>query len=168
MPRARLVAAGYLGAEHEKYLAKIRTQMSEWGLADEFTYGGPLDRDEKIAFLRSLDVMSVPVTYDEPKGLSVIEAMAAAVPVVQPRRGAFPEMLRVAPGGLLVDPVDDVRAVADGILSLYRDPEMRKALGRRGAEGVRAHYTVAHEADRFVSVCAQVMEPGQLRRFASR
>ena len=37
--------------------------------------------------------MSVPATYDEPKGIFLLEAMAIGVPVVQPRRGAFPEIV---------------------------------------------------------------------------
>ena len=47
----------------------------------------------KIAFLQSLDVLSVPATYAEPKGIFLLEAMATGVPVVQPRRGAFPEII---------------------------------------------------------------------------
>ena len=46
--------------------------------------------------------MSVPATYDEPKGVSLLEAMACGVPVVQPRRGAFTEIVEKTGGGLLV------------------------------------------------------------------
>ena len=51
-------------------------------------------------FLQSLDVMSVPATYAEPKGIFLLEAMANGVPVVQPRRGAFPEIIEKTGGGL--------------------------------------------------------------------
>ena len=44
----------------------------------------------------------MPATYAEPKGLSLLEAMANGVPVVQPRRGAFPEIVERTGGGLLV------------------------------------------------------------------
>jgi glycosyltransferase involved in cell wall biosynthesis len=37
--------------------------------------------------------MSLPATYDEPKGVSLLEAMACGVPLVQPRRGAFTEIV---------------------------------------------------------------------------
>ena len=65
-----------------------------------------LDREEKIAFLRRLDVLSVPATYDEPKGMFLLEAMACGVPVVQPRRGGFTEIVEKTGGGLLVEPDD--------------------------------------------------------------
>ena len=64
------------------------------GSADEFEYFGTVDRDSKARFLQSIDVLSVPSGYHEPKGLYLLEAMASGVPVVQPNHGAFPEMLR--------------------------------------------------------------------------
>ncbi|MGH9315192.1 MAG: glycosyltransferase family 4 protein, partial [Vicinamibacterales bacterium] len=101
-----LEAAGYLAPEHQKYLRDIEEKIRGWGLASEFHYRGELDRAAKGAFLRGLDVFSLPATYDEPKGLSVMEAMACGVPVVQPRRGAFVEILQKTGGGLLVPPDD--------------------------------------------------------------
>ena len=92
--------------------------MKDWGLADQFEYRGELDRAGKIAFLQSLDVMSVPATYAEPKGIFLLEAMATGVPVVQPRRGAFPEIIERTGGGLLVEP-DDAEALADGLLTIW-------------------------------------------------
>ena len=67
----------------------------------------------------------------------LLEAMANGVPVVQPRRGAFPEIVETTGGGLLVEP-DNPEALADGLLdALARIRRGRAALGRAGAEGVR-------------------------------
>ncbi len=44
----------------------------------------------------------------------LLEAMACGVPVVQPRRGAFTEIVERTGGGLLVQP-DDAESLADGI-----------------------------------------------------
>ena len=60
----------------------------------EFEYRGELDRAQQGRIPAQLDVLSVPTTYREPKGLYVLEAMANGVPVVQPRHGAFPEIDR--------------------------------------------------------------------------
>ena len=97
----RLHAAGYLAAADKPYLAEIEAQDQAWGLADRFAYLGELDRAGKIAFLQSLDVMSVPTVYRESKGLSVLEAMANGVPVVLPDHGTFPELIDDTGGGLL-------------------------------------------------------------------
>ena len=76
----------------------------------EFTYRGELDRLEKVRFLARADVFSMPAPYKEPKGFTILEAMAAGVPVVQPAHGAFTEMVQKTGGGLLVKPDDAARA----------------------------------------------------------
>ncbi|HEU4926535.1 MAG TPA: glycosyltransferase family 4 protein [Vicinamibacterales bacterium] len=146
MPAARLVAAGYLAPEHRPYLEEIRRKMREWGLDKEFEYRGEVDRAQKTAFLQSIDVFSVPAVYEEPKGLFLLEALANGVPVVQPKRGAFPEILDKTGGGLIVPPGDS-SALADAWLDLWRDPEEAFALGRAGAQGVREHYDVGVMAE---------------------
>ena len=144
--QSRLIAAGYLAHEHQQYLDDIRARLRRDGLEGEFEYRGEVDRAQKIAFLQSLDVFSVPATYEEPKGIFLFEAMATGVPVVQPNRGAFPEVLQRTGGGILVE-ADDPAALADAILELWRDPEQARRLGEAGALGVRDHYTVGRMAD---------------------
>jgi len=148
---ARLEAAGYLLPEHQGYLDEIQARLREWGLDREFRYHGTLDRVDKISFLKSLDVMSAPSPYAEPKGLYVLEALANGVPCVQPRHGAFPEVLGRTGGGVLFEP-NDPADLADRLLELASDREATRALGRRGAEGVRQHHSIARMATRALEV----------------
>jgi glycosyltransferase involved in cell wall biosynthesis len=148
LPPARLEAAGYLAPQERKYLADLESRLSVWGLRGEFRYHGEVDRAGKIRFLQSLDVMSVPASYAEPKGLSILEAMACGVPLVQPRIGAYPEMLEKTGGGLLVDE----GGLAVGIFELWKQSELRARLGQAGAEGVRRHYSVDQEAARVLEI----------------
>ena len=140
------MAAGYLAPEHHEYLDGVRRSLREWGLESHFEYRGELDRAQKIEYLQSLDVLSVPATYAEPKGIFLLEAMAVGVPAVQPRRGAFPEVLGRTGGGIIVE-ADSEQALADGLLALWTDPERAAALGEAGAAGVREHYTVGRMAE---------------------
>lgn len=158
----RLEVAGYLGPDHTGYLAGIERQMTEWGLGGEFHYRGAPDRAGKVAFLRSLDVLSVPAPYAEPKGTFLLEAMANGVPVVQPRRGAFVEIVRKTGGGLLVEP-DDPDRLAEGLLALWRDPARRAELARNGVAGVRRHYHVSRMADAALAVYEEVIGAGASR-----
>jgi glycosyltransferase involved in cell wall biosynthesis len=153
---ARLEVAGYLAPEHKDYLNKITDQMKQWGFADEFHYRGVLDREQKISFLRRLDLLSVPATYNEPKGLFLLEAMACGVPVVQPRRGAFTEIIETTGGGLLVEP-DDPNGLADGMLKLCEHPALAEQLGSNGFRGVREHYSAARMADRSLKAFESVL-----------
>ena len=91
--------------------------------------------------MTGVQTCALPIYEGGPAG--VLEAMASGVPVVQPRRGAFPEMVSKTGGGLLVEP-DDPVSVADAILTLWRDRALAAELGRRGALGVRDHYTASH------------------------
>jgi glycosyltransferase involved in cell wall biosynthesis len=152
---ARLDVAGYLAPEHRPYLDGAREVLAKAGLQDEFTYRGEVDRAGKRAFLRELDVLSVPATYDEPKGIFLLEAMASGVPVLQPRRGAFIEVVNKTGGGVLVDS-DDPDALASGLHSLWVDRASRERLARAAYDGVRAHYTIAHSTDRLVAVYGSI------------
>lgn len=158
---ARLVAAGYLAPEHREYLDGISRHMEQAGLASEFEYCGEVDRPGKIAFLQRVDVMSVPATYDEPKGMFLLEAMALGIPVVQPRRGAFPEIIEKTGGGVLVDP-GDPDALAAALQQLQNDPDRRAALGAAGAAGVRAHYSVGQMGERVEQIYQRVLRPPQV------
>ena len=156
-PKARLEVAGYLAPEHKQYLNAIESKMKEWGYGDEFHYRGVLDKREKIEFLHTLDVFSIPTTYDEPKGLSLLEAMACGVPVVQPRRGTFPEVIEKTSGGILVEP-DDASSLADGLLAVWKNPSLAEELGRNGYENVRAFYSASRMADRALEVYVSLVE----------
>jgi glycosyltransferase involved in cell wall biosynthesis len=161
--RVVLEVAGYLSSAHERYLEDVRVGLERAGLGSEFTYRGEVDRKGKLQFLQSLDVLSVPATYDEPKGVFLLEAMASGVPVLQPRRGAFTEIVEKTGGGVLVAP-DDPEALADGLYALWQDPLRARKLGDDGARGVRQHYSIARSTDRLLEVYTSVVADGLRQR----
>jgi glycosyltransferase involved in cell wall biosynthesis len=158
LPAARLEVAGYMAPDCKSYLADVEQYLAGLGFAGEFRYHGVIDRADKIAFLRKLDVMSLPATYDEPKGVSLLEAMACGVPLVQPRRGSFTEIVESTGGGLLVRP-DDPDALAGGLLKIANDKKLAAELGANGFRGVREHYSAAHMADRLLDAYAAFGNP---------
>ena len=157
-PPATLEAAGYASPAHASYLDRIREILRRSGLEKEFTYHGVVDRNGKLAFLKSLDVLSVPATYDEPKGMFLLEAMACGVPVVQPRRGAFVEIVERTNGGLLVIP-DDPDALADAFNRIRQSPQLAIALGESGFRSVREQYSIQVATSRLVNVYEAVLRP---------
>jgi glycosyltransferase involved in cell wall biosynthesis len=154
--RVRLRVAGYLGERDKPFLQELESRIRAWGLGDVYDYAGEVDRDGKIRFLRSLDVLSVPTVYREPKGLFVLEALANGVPVVQPRHGAFPELIDATGGGLLVEP-GSPEDLARGIAGLLDDPARRAELGRRGREAVHARFGDAAEAANALEIYGRVL-----------
>ena len=158
VPAASLEVAGYLGGDvtNRRYLEECRAILDRQGLAGEFHYHGTIDRQSKLRLLKSVDVLCVPCPYPEPKGFPVLEAMANGVPVVQPRSGAFPEIIEKTGGGLLVEP-GQAAHFAEGLARIWKEPDLAYDLGRRGAEGVARHYSVASMASRTVEVYEGVL-----------
>ena len=109
----KLKIAGWKGPQHEDDFQRLSNKLDQAGLADRWIYEGSVDRNEKVSFLESLDLFCVPTTYEEPKGLFLLEAIACGVPYLQPAHGAFPEIhqrlseLSGEPLGDLFDPHSD-------------------------------------------------------------
>ena len=82
--------------------------------------------------------------------------MANGIPVVQPRHGAFPEIIEKTGGGLLVEP-DDPQSFADGLMRIFENPTEAESMGRLGAEGVRLHYNVTLMAERTMEAYERVI-----------
>jgi glycosyltransferase involved in cell wall biosynthesis len=145
IPGARLVVAGVVLNEDKDLVASLRRRSEELGIASDVELIGPVSRLEKVQFLRRCDVFSVPATYGESFGLYLLEAWATGVPCVQPRHGAFPELLEATGAGLLVEP-NDPTALAVGLRQLLEDGPRRTSLGARGAAAMREHFSAAHMA----------------------
>lgn len=159
--KVRLRVAGWLGERDRSYFEETVEK-----LGGGFEYVGEVDREGKSRFLRSLDILSVPTTYREPKGLFVLEALAHGVPVVQPRHGAFPEVLAATGGGLLVEP-NSAEDLARGLAHLIADPDLRAELGRRGREAVHQRFTDTVEAENALAVYRQVLSERQGERVSA-
>jgi glycosyltransferase involved in cell wall biosynthesis len=145
VPHCRLRVSGWLGENHRPYLNEQHKKLEEAGLLADFEHVESPDHASKVRFLHSLDALSVPTVYREPKGLYVLEALANAVPVVQPRHGSFPELVEATGGGLLVNPKDPAD-LAQALRRLVDDPALRVELGSRGQEAVRQRFTAERMA----------------------
>jgi glycosyltransferase involved in cell wall biosynthesis len=148
-------AAGYLGASDRPYLEDLQVRAAAGKIAGRFEYLGELDRAQKIAFLQSLDVMSVPTVYRESKGLPALEAMANAVPVVLPDHGSFSEMIDDTGGGLLCRP-HDAADLAEKIAQLLRDPIRATQIGLAGQQAIRDRYHAAEMARQTLAIYRQM------------
>lgn len=150
----KLKVAGYLGKKDQPYFEDIQKKIQSLELSKDFEYYGEVDREQKISFLNSIDVLSVPTVYKEPKGLFALEAMANSVPVVLPKHGAFPEILEVTGGGLLVEP-GSVTDLAKGIQVLIDFPDHKISMGEKGKQVVHEMFSDDLMADTTLKVYEQ-------------
>jgi glycosyltransferase involved in cell wall biosynthesis len=111
-------------------------------------------------------MFSVPTIYRESKGLSIIEALANAVPVVLPEHGSFPEIVNDTGGGLL-HPPGDITSLASSLKQLVLDPARADELGRRGQAAIHERYTDQRMAQRTVAMYERVVERHRLNAAVS-
>ncbi len=159
VPACRLRVAGYLGPDNRSFLEDLKKRVEAQGWGQDFEYVGEVDHAGKVAFLRSLDVFSVPTTYREPKGLYVLEAWASGLPVVLPRHGSFPELIEATGGGVLVEP-EDPGKLAEALRQLLLDPGRRELLGQNGRRLVFARYHAMRMADDTLQVFGRYLSRG--------
>ena len=131
----KLRIAGWLGPQHKDYADKQFAKLNKAGLESQYKYVGAIEREEKLDFLRSIDLFSVPTEFLEPKALYALEALAASVPVIAPDHGAFPELAR-ATGGIRLFSARNVNALSDAIATLATDLQLRTELGQAGQASV--------------------------------
>ena len=157
MWNVRLKVAGYVGGRDAKWLSALKNRAAAAGLADRIDWLGEVDMDQKIALLDSIDVFTAPTTVPEPKGISVVEAMARGVPVVQPNHGSFTELVELTGGGILVKP-NDPTALADGLAQLLGDDARRRALGQQGRRAAAERLTERRMAYDMLAVFESMIE----------
>ncbi|MDA1264462.1 MAG: glycosyltransferase family 4 protein [Planctomycetota bacterium] len=158
VPNARLRIAGVSLSEDKGLVTELKQRLA-W-VADSVEWLPNVDREQKLEMLRELSVLSVPATYGESFGLYLLEAWASGVPVVQPRSGAFPELLESTGAGLLVEP-DDVRSLANGLVELLTDEARARELGEAGRAAVQERFTLDAMAAGVEAALEAVLFPGR-------
>ncbi len=132
----------------------LEQQAVEFGLADYVQFSGFVT--DAAEFLASIDLFVMPSLF-EGLGVAALEAMAAGKAVIATRVGGLAESVLDGVTGLLVPP-RDATALADAIEKLIRDPSLALALGSRGAERVRQHYTLEQMARRNEAYYYELLE----------
>ena len=134
------------------------------GVGRQVHFVGRLSREEVAAAMSGATLFVMPSRL-EPFGIVVLEAWRAGVPVVATTRGGAPEFVEDGKTGVLVDPFD-TPAFAAALDSLLADPDRREAIGRAGAERVRAFAwsTIVEEYRRLYSSVSGVAAVGAERQ----
>ncbi len=131
VPEVRLRIGGAATPSDEPYIRGLKQKLADAGVSERVSWEPNLSFEDKVKFLHGISVFSVPATCGEAFGLYVIEAQGCGVPVVQPRHGAFPELLEITQGGLLCEP-DDPVSLASSLEEVLLHQELRKRLGETG------------------------------------
>jgi glycosyltransferase involved in cell wall biosynthesis len=118
--------------------AVLETLASDLGVADRIHWAG--HRRDVPYLLPALDVFVQPSLHEGMPN-TVLEAMAASLPVVATAVGGTPEIIEAGVAGLLIPPRDP-DALADAIISLLRNPDLRRRMSQAGQERVANYFTI--------------------------
>jgi glycosyltransferase involved in cell wall biosynthesis len=111
------------------------------------TYSGNVGGRKKLKFISEAKALLFPITWEEPFGMAVIEALACGTPVIAMNKGAMPEIIEHGITGFLANSEEEFEAYMKRVDEL--DPEeCRKSVeekfsGRRMAERYLARYRTA-------------------------
>jgi glycosyltransferase involved in cell wall biosynthesis len=135
VPDAELIIAGN---DEEGLTPKLMAQAARSGVASRVDFRGPVSGAEKENLLRSCTAMVLP-SYSENFGNSVVEAMAAGMPVIlTPEVGLAPDVAAFGAGVVTSGDPDQLAAAIDQILG---DPHRRTAMGLRGRALAEQRFT---------------------------
>ncbi len=133
--------AGVVEPKHQNFFdAAVRP-----GLGGPVEYVGPLERPELAALLRGAAGLVMPLRWEEPFGLVVVEALASGTPVAAWRRGAMPEIVHDGETGFVVDGVEEAVAAVGKLGDLDRRACRADAARRFSDAAMAAGYAAVYE-----------------------
>lgn len=103
-------------------------------------FDGPVGGAERLAALGQARALLHLIDFDEPFGLSVIEAMACGTPVIAYNRGSMPEIIEDGVNGFLVDDADEALAAVERVGELDRHAVRRSVEARFSADRMADDY----------------------------
>ena len=134
-----LVKSKILGKESGAYLNYLQGRLPG-DVAAKVSFLGMFQRPELVDRYYESDIFAFAPIWDEGFGLPAVEAMAAGLPVVSSRSGTLVETVVDGKTGLLVEK-NNPEELADALLRLLKDEDLREAMGRAGRQRVMGQFT---------------------------
>jgi glycosyltransferase involved in cell wall biosynthesis len=144
------MTGGYPG-DDKHFVSELLKKISKHGYENDVKIFKYFNRENRIKFLQSLTLLSVPVPTGEAFGAYQLEALAAGVPVVQPNVGCYPEFVEETSGGVIYEP-NNSESLAKAIASLLTDPARVSKLGEQGRRVVLERFSMNDMAKDIVRI----------------
>jgi glycosyltransferase involved in cell wall biosynthesis len=133
---ARFVLAGD-GPERQGMEAECKKR----GIGKSVVFTGYLGYQDVVRAYKSADIFVLP-SYSEAMPMTILQALAAGLPIVSTRSGAIPEIVTEGVSGFLVDPKNAAQ-LADRITALLRDASLRREMGKVNLQLAWKYYDIS-------------------------
>ncbi len=147
-PNPAAVRLTVAGDGESAYVDRLRSLVSDLGLADHVRFAGRLDKQGVAKLYAFTDIQLFPSTWDEPFGRVMIEAMASGTAVVGTATGGAAEILEAGRNSLVHRP-DDAQGLADAIETLIADDHLREAIVAAGRNDASRRWSLETVGVRF-------------------
>lgn len=155
-PAWTAVITGRTTVEHAAYEVGLRAAVAKAGLTDRILFLGEVD--DIAAWFQRFDLYVAP-PRNEGFGLTPLEAMASATPVVATNAGAFSELIVDGVTGRVV-PIDDAPAMAAAIEPYLEDAALRRTASSAALAHVRDRFPLQREASEIAAVYERLWSAG--------
>ena len=147
---------------------QLQKQARKLGIASRITWCGPQTQSVVLEAYRRADIFVLPcrqATNGDRDGLPnvLMEAQSQRLACISTLVGGVPEIIRDGETGLLVPPNDSVR-LAEALMKLIRDPDLRNRLGSAAEQHVRAHFDMHRGLQTLVRLLEEALEGASERR----
>jgi mannosylfructose-phosphate synthase len=135
-------------ATEAEVLANMRGIITDRGMGDRVTITGYVPDEHLVATYRQAEMFVLPSLF-EPFGMTALEAMACARPVVASKLGGIRDVITSGESGLLVDP-SDAAEFAAAMVELLKDRRQADGIGLNGRQVVLNSYSWEAIAERHI------------------
>lgn len=148
-----LIVGSHISREYSAWEEYIKELSKNIGLSDKVIFSS--FRRDLPQILAAMDIF-VLASCAEPSGRTHLEAMAMAKPIVATKSGGTPEIAIEEETAILIEPGDD-KAMADAIISLWKNPQRRLDMGRKGRERVEKNFSIERNVRKTEKLYLQVL-----------
>jgi glycosyltransferase involved in cell wall biosynthesis len=153
----KLKLTGGETGDDKSFIRKQKKKLKKAGLLQEIEILDAYEGQDKIDFLQSLTLLSVPVLKGEAFGLYQLESIACGTPIVQPALGAFPEIIDETQGGLYYSP-NSPEALAQKLDLLLRDPDKLEELAIKGRKNLEDKFNMKQQVDKMITAYTKAQD----------
>lgn len=154
-PSAHAILLGGITAQHRPFADTLQSKIDGAGLTDRCCFVPEVPEAEVLSYFQALDLYIAPQRW-EGFGLTPLEAMACAVPVIAARVGAFEELIVDGETGVLVD-IADLNAITRATERLVSDDTLRATWSQAARARVVSQFQLQGEADALIAVYCRLL-----------
>ena len=151
-----LVLTGGHTGDDKKFIHQQKKLMAENNLMDKVEFIDEFEGEARQEFFNKVAVLSVPVKNGEAFGIYLTEALAAGIPVVQPKLGAFPEIVDISKGGLIYYP-NTAEKLAESLALLFNNKDKLSQLSINGHRSIEDHFNIHKLSDKMIAEYQQLL-----------